>query len=190
MQSNYENNCGWVLDHIEPYLDDELPAGELERFRRHVDRCDTCSRELLFAARVVDELRSLPELEAPASIVEASAQRIPAQPTMAERVRAWFSEGWATLRRPAMATMIIVVAAAGAFVLAEHEHESRLAREQVSQAQVEEATRETLMAFAYVGKYTRRTGRIIRDEIVDPVERAMIETRMIETKPKDERSDR
>jgi anti-sigma factor (TIGR02949 family) len=190
MQSNYENNCGWVLERIEPYLDDELSSGELERFRRHLDHCDTCSRELAFAERVVGELRSLPALEAAPSIVDSAARRIPPEPSPAERLRAWFAQGWATAKRPAMATMIVVIAAVGAFVITEREREARHpAGQQVSEAQVEEATRETLMAFAYVGTYTRRTGRIVRDELVEPVERAMKDTRIIETKPEAERSD-
>jgi anti-sigma factor RsiW len=196
MSSNYENNCGWALEQIEAFLDDELSTGELKRFQQHVDHCDTCARELAFATRVVGELRALPQHTAPESVMDTAAAPDPAIggsflarfARVAERIRASLGETWSTARRPAMATMIVLVLAAGVLVVTEHERQPR-----VSQAEIEEATQETLLAFAYVGKYSRMTGHIVRDEMIDevvePVKRVMIETRILETKAAPERSD-
>jgi anti-sigma factor RsiW len=189
MSSNYENSCRWVLDRIEDYLDDDLSSGELKRFQSHVDGCDACARELAFATRVVGELRALPPLSAPGRVTERVAAAVaPPRATFAERLAAWMGEAWSAARRPAMATMILLLLAAGTYVITQRERP-----QQVSEAQIEEATRETLLAFAYVGKYSRMTGQIIRDQVIDevvqPVGRAMIETKIIETKPEPGRSD-
>jgi anti-sigma factor (TIGR02949 family) len=193
MSSNYENNCGWALEHIEAFLDDDLSAGELKRFQQHVDRCDTCARELAFATRVVGELRALPTHTAPESVMEAvnAPDTAPAgsfMERMMDRIGAAMGEAWSLARRPAMATMIVLVLATGVFVVTQHQRQPR-----VSEAEIEEATQETFLAFAYIGKYSRMTGHIVRDEmineVVEPVKRVMVETRILETKPQPERSD-
>lgn len=191
MTSNYENSCGWTLDHIEPYLDDELGRGERARFERHVGACDTCAAELRFAQRVVGELRSLPTLRA-AEHIDAVPQRAGAAATLAERVREWLGEGWTLLRRPAMATMLVVILAAGAFVITEYQ---RTRPPAVSQAEIEQAAQETMLAFAYVGKYSRRTGVLLRDQViegyvVEPVERAIAGSGLNETNDEHKRSDK
>jgi anti-sigma factor RsiW len=191
MTSNYENHCGWALDHIEPYLDDELRGGERARFERHVRACDTCASELRFAARVVGELRSLPALRAPerAATVSAAPE---AAPSPIERLLARLGESWMLARRPAMVAMIVVIAAVGTFVISQHEEAPTVA---VSDEEIEEAAQQTLLAFAYIGKYSRRTGVMLRDEViggyvVDPVERAFAGAGNTETKNQHERSDK
>lgn len=189
MPPNYENSCGWVLEHIESYLDDDLSPAELKRFQGHIDGCDSCCRELAFATRVVGELRALPELTAPGRVMDGIAVTPDSGPTLAGRLAAWWTDAWTLMRRPAMATMIVLLLAAGTYVLTQR----GAPQQQVSEAEVEEATRETLIAFAYIGKYSRMTGHIIRDEVIDevvqPVGRAMIETKIIETKSRPGRSD-
>jgi anti-sigma factor RsiW len=178
-----------VLDRIESYLDEDLSPADLKRFQSHLDGCESCGRELAFATRVVGELRSLPTLSAPDSVTEAVAAAVEsARPTLSARIAAWIDELWSLARRPAMATMIVFLIAAGVFVFTQRQRAQR-----VSEAEIEEATRETLLAFAYIGKYSRMTGHIVRDEVIDevvqPLGRAMIETRIIETKTGPGRSD-
>jgi anti-sigma factor (TIGR02949 family) len=192
MTSNYENNCGWVLDRIEPYLDEDLSPSDLERFERHVDKCETCAAELRFATRVVDELRSLPTLTAPQTVGVGAAPEGGA--SLLDRIAAALSGAWASARRPAMAAMLVVIAAVGVFVISQRRSTPpATTTANVSEEEIEQAARETMLAFAYVGKYSRMTGNIIRDDViggyvVEPVERAFKESRIIETKPKDKRS--
>ena len=87
MSSNYKDNCGWTLDRIETYLDEELSPAELDRFQAHVDKCETCADELAFASRVVNELRSLPTHTAPARVMEPVASS-PARPISSSFVSA------------------------------------------------------------------------------------------------------
>jgi hypothetical protein len=107
---------------------------------------------------------------------------------VAERFSGWLARRWSVGMRPALATALVLAVAIGALVVSRHEPEP-----QVSQEEVEEVRREALIAFAYVDKYTRRTGDIIRgsmiDEVVEPLEDAMNEVKIIETKPRDARSD-
>lgn len=199
MPSSYENNCGWTLEHIEPYLDEELKPEELERFEQHVARCDSCARELDFATRVVGELRSLPSFSAPEGVLEGIGERTAPSPTLAERLNAWLGEWWGMARRPAMATMIVLVAVVGVFVITQREVPTT--GDEVSQQEIEQAAEQAMIAFAYIGKYGRQANYIIRDEIeenlVERVEEAMEQsveetikhTRILETKKRDKRSD-
>jgi hypothetical protein len=199
MASNYENNCGWTLERIEPFLDDELPPGELARFQTHVDKCETCADELAFASRVVNELRSLPMHEAPARVMEPVTSS--ATPPIAERLAEWFNKRWVILRRPAMATMIVMIAAVGTFVVTQHDRIPGNGATELSQEELQDATEQAMIAFAYVGKYGRRANYIIRDEldenVVDRLEEAvgisvretMSHTKILETTKRSKRSD-
>jgi anti-sigma factor RsiW len=62
--------CEVVLDRLEPYLDGELDDTTGRRIRGHLERCPACAEEAAAARRVLSELRSLPELDLPPSIIE------------------------------------------------------------------------------------------------------------------------
>ncbi|MFD7920164.1 mycothiol system anti-sigma-R factor [Streptomyces sp. NPDC059740] len=38
----HETECSEVLDHLYEYLDQEMPAGECEKFQEHFDECSPC----------------------------------------------------------------------------------------------------------------------------------------------------
>jgi hypothetical protein len=69
------------------------------------------------------------------------------------------------LLRPAMLAMILVVVATGVFVLSNRERVAPTS-DLYSDAEIEAAAREAMIAFAYVGKYSRRTGRLLRKDVI------------------------
>ncbi|MDH3197404.1 MAG: zf-HC2 domain-containing protein [Candidatus Krumholzibacteria bacterium] len=173
-----ENNCTWVRERIDPHLDGELRAGDAERLERHVAGCAACAREVELARRVVAELRALPTHGCPDAVVarvEALVAGIqtPAQGRLA-RARAWRT---AVFARPAMTVMLVAIAAVTVFVLTQRHRVAGPAGERYTQAEVEAARGELMVAFAYVGKYSRMTGSILREEmdegLVEPLDRAM-----------------
>src|SRR5436305_2048977 len=62
--------CEEALDLLEPYLDADLPPGEMDRVRRHLEACSACAAELSLAARIQRELRALPQPDCPPEVIE------------------------------------------------------------------------------------------------------------------------
>ena len=183
--SSKNHNCDWVNEQIDLYLDDEL--GELERTSvdRHVATCAACGEELALARSVLDELRALPELRCPDVVVERAADAVRADvPSWRDRVHEWFGGRVAVFMRPAMATMLFVVIAAGAFVLTQRDgtvnRPGAVEVDGVTQKQIDDARDQTLLAFAYFGKYTTRGNDILRkdvmgERVIPSMKRAMLE---------------
>jgi hypothetical protein len=73
--------------------------------------------------------------------------------------------------------MLVAIAAVTVFVLTQRHRVAGPAGERYTQAEVEAARGELMVAFAYVGKYSRMTGSILREEmgegLVEPLDRAM-----------------
>jgi anti-sigma factor RsiW len=61
--------CEIALDHLEAFLDDELPSGFAVGLRRHLSTCPSCAEELEGARRTINALRALPELDPPARLI-------------------------------------------------------------------------------------------------------------------------
>jgi anti-sigma factor (TIGR02949 family) len=211
-----EDACAWARERMEAWLDGELPAAEAERFARHLDGCGACAREAALARHVVSELRALPPLACPETImarVEARRSRGAPAPRPLARLRGWLDERVAVLARPAMATMLVALAAISVFVLTQRDRLPGGAGD-YTRAEVETARAEVMVAFAYVGKYSRMTGSILREEmdqglvksmdramdeaearvvaevLVKPIRRAVVESQkeILETLPVDGRS--
>jgi len=148
-------SCAEALDLLEPYLDGDLPPGEADRVRHHLDACPACAAELSLAARIQRELRALPQPDCPPEVIErvrrAGRGEVVPFPSR-ERAPRW---------RTAAAAALAVLAVGGG-ALGVH-----LQRVQRQQEQVAEATREARLALAYFGKVTRRAGLDVRDEVLE-----------------------
>jgi len=177
-----ENDCTWARERIDPHLDGELRAADAERLQSHLARCASCAREMDLARRVVAELRALPTHACPDAVVArvdarlARGARSRAEHPLA-RVRAWLAGRSVVFARPAMAVMLVAIAALTVFVLTQRHRVAGPADQRYTQAQVEAARGELMVAFAYVGRYSRMTGSILREEmgegVVAPLDRAM-----------------
>jgi anti-sigma factor (TIGR02949 family) len=148
-------SCAEALDLLEPYLDGDLPPGEADRVRRHLDGCPACAEELSLAARIQSELRALPRPDCPPEVIErvrrAGRGEVVPFPSR-ERAPRW---------RIAAAAALVTLAVGGGSLFV------HLQRVQRQQEQVAEATREARLALAYFGKVTRKAGLDVRDEVLE-----------------------
>jgi anti-sigma factor RsiW len=169
-----EDRCLWTLDRIDPYLDGDLAGEEAAIFERHVADCADCREELVFARAVVRELRTLPSVECPPQVERNAAAEYEAAAAGSDRrsplqsLLDWLRGHGVFTLRPAMAVMVVVIAAVSVFVLTHHRQSplNRNGGQEITQEQVEQATLDAMLAFAYLGKYSRRTGEILRDEVI------------------------
>lgn len=213
-RSNHMDHCPWTLERIEPYLDGEIDAQELATFESHLSTCASCAQELELASRIVGELRALPSLHSPDHIVDAALERAQRKP-ITGRVREWIDRGLRGAMRPAMAAMLVVVIAVTVFVVTQRDRTSpQMLSSEYSDAEIQDAQAQAIIAFAYVGKYTSRASTILTDDVLgervfppvraavdesrgsiidevflDPISRAMIIGIFPETKLEDKRSE-
>lgn len=183
------DKCAWVQERIELYIDGELGNTDCIAFERHVESCAACREELSFAEDVVGKLRALPNQRCPERVVDEALQKIgePTSGNLVARLLDWIGGRHVTKMRPAMAAMIVVVAAAAVFVLSRHEQSpfnsksSPTTVAEHSEKELELAKLDAMLAFAYVGKYTRRTEVIVKqnvtitDRVMRPLGKTIIE---------------
>ena len=167
MTHQRHSDCEWVRVRIEAWLDGELDRPEADRFERHAGGCPDCDAEIELARSVSATLRSLPAVKCPGGLVERAAAVAAGRtrPTLRERVAGWFEPHLEVFLRPAMVAMTLVVIAAGVFVLTGRKGMNG-AIDPYSHAEVEAAAQDAMIAFAYVGRYTRRTGSVLRREVI------------------------
>lgn len=140
--------CEEALELLEPFVDGDLPPGEAERLRAHLEGCASCAAELDLAGAVRRELRSLPLHDCPPEILEkvrSAGGQVVAFPPRGPR-----------LRIAAAAALLAVAVTGGAF----------FARQARQEREVAQATAEARYALAYIGKVSRRTGLELRDDVL------------------------
>jgi len=166
--------CTWILERIEPYVDDELHGEELGRFERHIESCESCAKELALAREVAHELRELPWYSCPEHVSEEAAIRIGADAdeagrTWLDRLRARFSGGILSMPRPAVAAALIVIVAAVVLVLSQKDLPfftggAPSGEQEVTVEELEKAKNDAILALAYVSKYCRKSGEILQNQ--------------------------
>jgi anti-sigma factor RsiW len=169
-----EDRCLWTLDRIDPYIDGDLATEEVAEIERHLADCPECRQELALARAVTSELRSLPELECPQRVVDNAAARVESVDSgfTVRKLLDWFGGRGVPRLRPAMAVMVLVIAAASVFVLSRHEQspfnpDARDAAVELTDEEIELAKVDAMLAFAYLGRYSRRTGEIIKKDVLE-----------------------
>jgi len=140
-QQDDEMRCEIVLDHIESFIDDELPAEFATRLRRHIECCPSCSEELENARQTIAALRRLPELDPPDRLIEEVRREV----ATGHRNRSVFGGSRNRLLAAAAAVLISVVGGL-----------SLLQRHQSPDAEALQAAAEIEYAVACVGEITRR----------------------------------
>jgi anti-sigma factor (TIGR02949 family) len=189
MPRNERTDCEWVEERIELYLDGEVAQDEASAIEQHADRCSACAAEIDLARSITSELRALPSHKAPADIVEraeaaARAAAASSSPSLRERavasLGAWVRGHFEGMMRPAMAAMLIVVIAAGAFVISQRDRVPT-AQGDYTDAEIAAAAQQARVAFAYVGRYSREPvtvlrGDVMADRVVPRMGQAMTES--------------
>jgi anti-sigma factor RsiW len=179
------DNCHWTLDRLDAYVDGELEGDELGAIENHLEECGSCRSELALARSLLSELRALPELQCPPQVVaraEVAASQRPQRASAVERIRGWLGGVTVPVPRPAMAAVVIIIVAATVFVLSQHEQSPFKGDEPgvaLTETDAELAKLDVMLAFAYVGKYSRKTGEIIKKDVIEervmkPVEESVV----------------
>jgi hypothetical protein len=186
------DHCSRTQERIELYLDGELAGSDREEFEQHVGECPSCREELALAETVTTELRSLPRLDCPdravnrAEVVAGAGTFVPEE-TWLDRLRRRMGGRLVWLPRPAMTVMLVVLFAATVFVLSRHEQSPFNGRtkgltpaETLTEKEVELAKLDVMIAFAYIGKYSKRTGQIVKkdvlaDRVVKPLGKTVVD---------------
>ena len=182
MSSVDRHECEWVSDRIDAFIDgveSDLSDAERLRVAGHLESCDGCARELALAERVRDGLRGMDFSSAPESVVERAARALEAPANVVRLPHR---------RRPRAARWVPAAVAAALLLAAVFLESDRRRRVASSPVAIETAARDAALAFAYVNKYTRRTGAIVEDEVIEqrlvvPMEKAMEKSGVVETKP-------
>lgn len=185
-----DKECAWILERIESYIDDDLQSEELRDFERHIESCDACGRELSLARKVAHELRALPWYSCPEQVTEDAAIRIGADAdaergSWFDRFREEFKASLLSHPKPAMVAALIVIIAAAVLVVSQGEIPfftgagGPSGEQAVTAEELEKAKSDAIRALAYVSKYCRRSGEIVKDHAIadrlnKPIERTLI----------------
>lgn len=156
--------CDEVAEGLERHVDGELGGAAAARFQAHLEACPACAEEYRWAQTVRHELRALPELDAPTSVIQAARHEIererfgqPASSRRASRSR------WAALAAAALATAVIGLSVWRA-------PDPRPAIEPgpaaPDAAEIARATEEARFALATMSRITRRAGLKLRDNVL------------------------
>ncbi len=101
-------NCDELARRLDDYLDGELGATATHELHTHLDTCADCRAQFGPLLRAVEGLSALPELRAPAGLIEGVMVRLPERATRHEALPA--GAGWALGIAGAAATALIAVA--------------------------------------------------------------------------------
>lgn len=181
MTDRSNKTCEWVAERTDAFLEGELETADSNRLQEHANGCGDCREEIEFARRVTSELRSLPSLECPEAVVDAAARQVrQTRPTFADKLRDMVDRQLDAFMKPAVAVMVVLIVAIGVYVLTQRDaalNGTQTAAEPTQQ-EIETAARDAMIAFAYVGKFSKQTGYLFRDEVlgqrvVPTVRRAM-----------------
>jgi len=151
--------CGWVLERLEAWIDDELNEAERALVTAHVEGCKSCRREQRVAEEVVAELRALPDFELPEAVAREVARKT--RQGGVERFSPYL-EG--LFRRPLPAVAALAAVVAMIIVVWPWRDGSR---PQYSEQEIARASSELRLAFAYVGAITRRAELRVGERVFD-----------------------
>jgi len=106
--------CGKIRELLSPYLENELKPDELGRVKGHLEECAPCRAELELLRMTVSALRDLPELPAPAGILQGVREGLKPRPWH-ERLRSLLFP--APVRKVPLGALASVLVAFGIFLI-------------------------------------------------------------------------
>lgn len=165
-------NCAQVQQDLETYLDGELSTVRIHQVEAHLSDCSACLAQVHLAKETQNELRAMPEMDAPAAVIQTifdqTVRSEKPKQTLSSLPNRWPRPLWATL---VAASLVLVVALA---VM----NQGTTTPDQPDEAAIAQATAEARFALAQVGLATRKAGLAVRnkalqDQIVTPTRRSL-----------------
>ncbi|MEM7586485.1 MAG: zf-HC2 domain-containing protein [Acidobacteriota bacterium] len=192
MSAHCENQaCEETLDRLEDYVDGELEEPWLSAIAAHLETCSNCRAEHRLAVAVQAELRALPELDAPASVLD---QVLAAESTQTSRsVLPWRRASPVSPRGPlrqALLAAAVLATAVLAWALILGDRLTPEVEPEPTPAEIARATAEARIALAYLAQVSHRTGLQLRDDVLvdrlaQPTLRSLARVLPVVTQPPD-----
>jgi anti-sigma factor RsiW len=151
--------CTKARSLIEDHLDDNLTGASTTELSAHIERCESCRRELELAEAIHRELTGLPHFDLPARALDRVRQRIDRR-RIPVRARERFG------RRPTWAALAAAAAAMLAVTLALLVPDRSDDRAAVTDPEVARATVEARLAFALIADATERAEQELRAKVL------------------------
>lgn len=166
-QTDVPADAGWMEARIEAYVDGDLPAAERERFEATVAADPAWRVEVRAANAVRAGLRALPHASAPPAVAAAALRRIEQieRQDRREAVRRAWGQAWAATWRPALAMGVLVAAVVTSTFVGPAPRPLNATREP-SAAEVQRAVQEARWALAYLSDVGRKTGVLVRKDVI------------------------
>ena len=163
--------CAQVQQDLETYLDGELSRVRAHQIEAHLSECSACLAPVHLAKEIQNELRTMPEMDAPAAVIQTifdqTVRSEKPKRSLSDLLNRWPRPVWATL---VAASLVLVVALA---VM-----NRGTTPDQPDEAAIAQAAAEARFALAQVGLATRKAGLAVRnktlqDQIVTPTKRSL-----------------
>ena len=172
--------CDRVDEQLEAYIDGELEAEQQGTVAFHLESCSQCRASEALALAVREELRALPQLDAPAAVIEQvieTARRDVASRRISSRSLPWWkalrpSPVWALAAATLLVAVLVPLGRRGE--VSEQTVSEQIGSEQpgsvqmasVDAAQIDRAVWEARVALSYVSAASRRAGVELRDDVI------------------------
>ena len=164
-------SCEDLLESLEEYLDAELAPAATAAFQDHLAGCPACAAEHRLAMAVRRELRALPELDTPSSVLvkvqHDLAHDLTRKRFQKPRHRPPATRHWMSLAAAVLAAAVI---ATGMWLeprFREAPSTQDLATTDATEAaEIARATEEARFALAYMNQITKRASLKLRDDVL------------------------
>ena len=157
-QSPESWNCNEIRQHLEIFLDGGLPETTTNQIHSHLEDCPGCSAQAQLARELHNELRALPEFDAPAPVLQQILDQTVRTESPANDAAGlwgrWPGPAWAALAATGLALLL------GVGVLNQQSPDPA----EPDAATIAQATAEARYALARTGLLTRKAGLVIRDK--------------------------
>lgn len=152
--SSFEPGCNEVLARLDEHADGTLERELAEVVARHVENCEACAAELRLAERIAIELRALPEVDAPGSVLHVVRTVARAEARERRPAGLWRRLAWAGAAGAALAAAVLLAP----------RPVPTPEPAPVTDAQLAQAIDETELALTYLGRVGRRVAIRVRDD--------------------------
>tara|TARA_B100002003_G_scaffold217753_1_gene218221 strand:+ start:7432 stop:8067 length:636 start_codon:yes stop_codon:yes gene_type:complete len=191
MSNSISSQCHFVQLQIDSFIEGDLDTPQVEAFKNHIDACQACEQELLYAQTILGAVSELPLLDCPDHVLEpihrlsggSSATNLPSTQSLLSRLQQLFSDGpvFARYALPMVlvATLAILFTIAPRFQgnvpqLAEAPQEPAGAVEQYSPEEIYQALQDLNLAIEYLSDMSRRTEAMISDRfLITPLQESL-----------------
>ncbi len=164
---NAHHDADWVDDHIEAYLDGDLPEADQIRFEKALEADESWQQELAIAVNLRDELRAIPTPDISPDLTRAiiGNTRKAAWRAIIDRIKSFLLGPTMVPWKPALATLSLVLVAV---VLILSNRPQPTDPQAFTDTEIEQALAEVKWTLGYVSQTGKMTGDSVQ-ELLGPL---------------------